>query len=186
MLKNELRLNFLQLRQNLSESTYQKASRQIAERSLKLPIWELQRFHIFLPIPSKKEIDTSPIRRELRSRGKDIVVPRVSGPGQLKHFLITPDTRFENNKWGIPEPVDGEEVAAQTLDVVFLPLLAFDEDGFRVGYGGGYYDRFLAACREDVITVGLSFFGPAGHITDLHGGDLRMHYAVTPGRTYEF
>lgn len=151
-----------------------------------MPLSEKKRFHLFLPIRSKKEIDTSYLQAELRLRDKEIVAPRVSGNGELAHFLITPQTRFETSRWGIPEPTDAREVTPDSLDVVFLPLLAFDNEGYRVGYGGGYYDRFLSKCREDVLTVGLSFFGPVPAIDDLHDGDLQMHYAVTPERTYEF
>ncbi len=186
MLKNELRLGFLHRRQKLTETRYGWASKKIAGQCLILPLWDLKRFHIFLPVKAKKEVDTSYLIRALRQRDKEVVVPRVEGPGQLSHFLVDPKTNYKNNKWGIPEPVDGREVSPDSLDVVFLPLLAFDAAGYRVGYGGGYYDRFLGACKTKPITVGLSFFEPVPAITDLHGQDLKMQYAVTPEHIYEF
>lgn len=186
MLKNELRLNFLQLRQNLPETTYRTASKAIAERVFHLPVAAKSRFHLFLPIPSKKEIDTSYLQAELRKRGKEIAIPRVAGKGKLKHYLTTPETRLVTSPWGIPEPEGAKEVAPESLDVVFLPLLAFDAGGHRVGYGGGYYDRFLQQCRDDTLRIGLSFFGPVPAIEDLHDGDLPMHYAVTPETVYTF
>lgn len=186
MLKNELRLNFLQLRQNLSNNTCQTASKAIAERVFHLPVGGKNRFHLFLPIQAKKEIDTAYLQAELRKRGKEIVIPRVVGKGELKHYLTTPDTPYVTSPWGIPEPEGAEEVSPESLDVVFIPLLAFDASGHRVGYGGGYYDRFLEHCREDALRIGLSFFGPVAAIDDLHDGDLRMHYAVTPEKIYEF
>ena len=186
MLKNELRLNFLQLRQNLPDTTYQTASKAIAERVFHLPVSRKTRFHVFLPIRSKKEIDTAYLQAELGKRGKEIVVPRVVGEGKLKHYLATPETRFATSRWGIPEPIGAEEVSPESLDVVFVPLLAFDAGGHRVGYGGGYYDRFLQHCREDTLRIGLSFFGPVPAIEDVHEGDLPLHYAVTPETVYTF
>jgi 5-formyltetrahydrofolate cyclo-ligase len=76
--------------------------------------------------------------------------------------------------------VDGLEVPVSKIDVVFVPLLAFDKNGNRVGYGKGFYDNFLAKCREDVIKIGLSFFEPEEIIDDVFKTDIRLDYCVTP------
>jgi 5-formyltetrahydrofolate cyclo-ligase len=72
------------------------------------------------------------------------------------------------------------------MDVVFVPLLAFDENGQRVGYGKGFYDRFLNECKEDVITVGLSFFEAENELIEANATDVPLRYCVTPERVYEF
>ena len=87
---------------------------------------------------------------------------------------------------GIPEPVDGLEVPASKLDVVFVPLLAFDKKGHRVGYGGGFYDRFLKSCKKDVLKIGLSFFLPELEIEDIHSDDIPLDFCVTPGEVFRF
>jgi len=66
------------------------------------------------------------------------------------------------------------------IDAVLIPLLAFDNQGFRVGYGGGFYDRFLPACRPEALKVGLSFFDPVDVIEDKDQYDIPMDYCVTP------
>ena len=90
------------------------------------------------------------------------------------------------NKWGIPEPVNGIEIPATQLDVVFIPLLAFDEKGNRIGYGKGFYDRFLNECKEDVIKVGLSFFEATTTIEDTNANDIPLDFCVTPEKIYRF
>jgi 5-formyltetrahydrofolate cyclo-ligase len=70
--------------------------------------------------------------------------------------------------------------------MVLIPLLAFDQTGQRVGYGKGYYDRFLANCRPDCIKTGLSFFPAEDKITDTNTFDIAMDFCITPDKIYEF
>lgn len=70
--------------------------------------------------------------------------------------------------------------------MVLIPLLAFDKNGYRVGYGKGFYDRFLAECRPDVVKVGLSVFEPIDEITDLNEFDIKMDFCITPNRVWQF
>lgn len=72
------------------------------------------------------------------------------------------------------------------IDVVFVPLLAYDNKGNRVGYGKGFYDHFLSECREDVVKIGLSFFEPEEAIEDVSATDIRLDYCVTPMTVYNF
>lgn len=186
MQKEELRSAFANQRKLLSRSARSEQSLAIANNCLRLPIWHLQFYHVFLSIPERQEVDTSFLLTILQGKDKDVVVPRVSGGGQLSHYLLTDATRLQVSAWGIPEPVAGALVEPIQMDVVFLPLLAFDSRGYRVGYGGGYYDRFLAECRKDVLRVGLSFFDPVPAISDLHPADVPMDYCVTPESFYSF
>jgi 5-formyltetrahydrofolate cyclo-ligase len=104
----------------------------------------------------------------------------------MKHFLVDEHTVFQDNQYGIPEPTAGIEVTSDMIDVVFVPLLAFDKKGNRVGYGKGYYDRFLAGCRNDVITIGLSFFPPVLSIDDIDFFDKKLDFCITPECVYAF
>lgn len=186
MLKKELRLDYLSLRNKLTDEGLSVASKRIAESCLQLPVWDKNLFHLFLSVPEKSEVDTSFLISLLREKGKQIAVPKMAPEGSLTHFLLTEETPIRKNSWGIPEPVAGQPVLPEAIDVVFVPLLAFDEKGGRVGYGGGYYDRFLRQCRQDVVSVGLSFFGPVAQISDLHPGDVPLAYVVCPDRVYAF
>ena len=104
----------------------------------------------------------------------------------MKHFLLTDNTKIIKNEFNIPEPVDGLEVPVFKIEVVFVPLLAFDEIGNRVGYGKGFYDKFLAECNSETVKIGLSFFEAEFEITDVNANDIRLNYCVTPNKVYEF
>ncbi|MCY7422169.1 MAG: 5-formyltetrahydrofolate cyclo-ligase [Chitinophagaceae bacterium] len=104
----------------------------------------------------------------------------------LQAHLVTETTVLMNNEYNIPEPVNGQEIDASILDIVFVPLLAFDRQGFRVGYGKGFYDRFLAQCRQDVIAIGFSYFDPVDNIDDANQFDIPLNYCITPQELYEF
>ena len=186
MLKKELRLNYLQFRNELSSETISNYSLEIANRVLELPVWTFDFYHLFLSITEKNEIDTGFIMSILQGKDKNIVLPKVFDDTNLVHYLLTDNTILRKNKWNIPEPVDGLEVTPLKIDVVFIPLLAFDKLGYRVGYGKGFYDKFLKECREDVIKIGLSLFKPVEQISDTQKHDILMDYCVTPEKVYVF
>lgn len=186
MNKGEIRLNYRKLRHALSADAIPEKSMRIANNALALPIWRANYFHTFLSIPSKKEVDTSYLITVLQGRDKQIVVPKVSGERSLTHYLLTDATVLKPNAWDIPEPEEGLEVPAEKIDVVFVPLLAFDLDGHRVGYGKGFYDIFLKTCRKDVVKIGLSFFEAEARIDDVAAEDIALDYCITPISTYSF
>ena len=186
MVKKLLRLKYLTLRDGLSASYINDHSLMIANALLKLPIWDFQNYHVFLPIEKRSEIDTEGIIATLLGMDKNVIVPKTVSSTVLAHYLLTDNTRFTLNKWGIPEPVEGITVEPEKIDVVFIPLLAYDLKGNRIGYGKGFYDRFLAQCRPEVVKIGLSFFDPEQQIEGIELTDVSLDYCVTPHRTYSF
>ena len=148
-------------------------SLEIANRILELSIWEQQYFHLFLPIEKKKEINTEYILSILQGKDKNVILPKVVGQG-LKHYLLLDSTNLLVNSWGIPEPVEGVEIEPKKIDVVFVPLLAFDKQGHRIGYGKGMYDDFLAECRNDVVKIGLSFFEAEEEFAEVFSSDIPL------------
>jgi 5-formyltetrahydrofolate cyclo-ligase len=104
----------------------------------------------------------------------------------MSHYLLTDSTKIKKNKWNIPEPIDGISITPEQVDVVFIPLLAFDTLGNRVGYGKGFYDKFLATCRPETIKIGLSFFEGTEGIIDVFENDISLDYCVTPKSIYTF
>lgn len=184
--KSQIRTQYKEFRKELSEIEVMDKSLLIANRCIELPVWEEQIFHLFLTLEDQNEVDTALILTLLQGKDKEIVVPKIADAEQLQHFLLTDQTRFQKNALGIPEPVLGIEIEASKIDVVFVPLLAFDDKGHRVGYGKGYYDRFLTTCRPDCIKVGLSFFEKEQDSFIIEPTDIPLDYCVTPRQIYRF
>lgn len=186
MLKNDLRLKFSELRKETSPESLLNSSLTIANKLLKLPIWSFDYYHLFLPISEKKEIDTTFILSILQGKDKNVVLPKIYTETTLEHYLLTDSMKLMKNAWGVPEPVDGIEIATHKIEVVFVPLLAFDKKGNRVGYGKGFYDDFLSKCRPEVVKIGLSIFEAVDSITDVYESDIPLDYCITPEKTYSF
>jgi 5-formyltetrahydrofolate cyclo-ligase len=138
--------------------------------------------HIFLPIEKNNEPDTwliiDRVRREFP--GVRISIPKVGADGYLENFYFEGLHQLQTNAWGIQEPKQGVPTPADKIDMVIVPLLIFDKSGQRVGYGKGFYDRFLKDCREDCKKIGLSFFEEVDSITDSNEYDIRLNSCVTP------
>ncbi len=185
--KKELRVKYKAARQQLSDDAIETKSLAIANRLLELNIWKFTYFHLYLTIGKHKEIETEFILQILAGKDKEIVVAKSNfEDATMSHFLLTDNTRFAVNDYGIPEPVDGLEVPVQKIDVVFVPLLAYDKKGHRVGYGKGFYDKFLSECKPETVKVGLSFFEPEEQIEGIFEGDIRLDYCITPEAIYAF
>lgn len=184
--KPTLRKKYKTLRENLSEDSVEKMSLQIANQGLKLPIWNKNYYHIFLPISNKKEVDTSFLMHILQGKDKSIVVSKADfSTNEMKHILLQENTLLKISDYGIPEPVSGIELSPEVLDVVFVPLLAFDKKGHRIGYGKGFYDRFLQKCNRNAVFVGLSFFEPELAIS-FEENDIPLHFCITPEKIFNF
>ncbi|MET1258730.1 5-formyltetrahydrofolate cyclo-ligase [Flagellimonas sp. DF-77] len=186
MHKSELRTIYKAKRLQVSAASIADFSIQIANQALQIPIWDLSFYHLFLSISKNKEVDTAPLLSVLQGKDKHVVVSKTLAHGELGHFLLTDQTRLVLNRLQIPEPENGIAVEESQIDVVFVPLLAFDKRGNRVGYGQGYYDRFLAQCRGDVVKIGLSFFEAEEVISGLNEDDVALDYCITPKKVYSF
>jgi len=187
MLKADLRTKYKALRKQLTFDEIMNDSLAIANNCLYLPIWDKTYFHLFLPIEAQKEVNTEFLLQILAGRDKEIVVSKSDfDSGHMTHYLLTDNTKLKVNDYGIPEPVDGLEVPAHKIDVVFVPLLAYDKKGNRVGYGKGFYDQFLSECKPDVIKIGLSYFDPEETISDVFENDVKLDFCVTPEGEIQF
>jgi len=187
MLKKDLRKKYKALRNQLSENDLEEMSLAIANKLLTLPIWENTYFHIFLSITEHKEVNTEFVLHLLSGKDKEIIISKSDFETRnMTHFLLTDNTKIRKNEYNIPEPVEGLEVATHKIDVVFVPLLAIDKKGHRVGYGKGFYDKFLSECKPETIKIGLSFFEAEDLIVDVFESDIKLDYCVTPNNIYEF
>ena len=187
MKKLELRLKYKALRKEFSEGEIEEMSLAIANNLLNLPIWQKTYFHIFLPITEHSEVNTEFILHLLSGKDKEIIISQSDFETRnMTHFLLTDNTKVKKNEYNIPEPVDGIQVPSDKIEVVFIPLLAFDKKGHRTGYGKGFYDKFLSECKPETIKIGLSFFEAEELIEDVFAGDVQLDYCVTPQGIYEF
>ncbi len=185
--KKTLRQTYKAKRLALSQDDIESKSLAIANQMVQLPVWGKTFFHIFLPIAEQNEVDTECILHLLSGKDKEIVVSRSDfSTCDMTHILLTDSTRIRKNAYNIPEPVGGIEIPTTSIEVVFVPLLAFDSTGNRVGYGKGFYDRFLAQCNADAIKIGLSFFEAVPEILDVFESDVKLDYCVTPEKIYRF
>ncbi|MGB8704367.1 MAG: 5-formyltetrahydrofolate cyclo-ligase [Gillisia sp.] len=186
-MKNKLRLKYKELRQQFSSEEIEEKSVEIANNLLQMDIWQYTYYHIFLSISEKKEVDTEPVLHILQGKDKEILISKSDfTTREMHHFLLTDSTKLQKNKWNIPEPSGGIEISSEKIEVVFLPLLAFDKIGHRVGYGMGFYDKFLQSCRPEVLKIGLSLFEPEERIPGILSTDVPLDYCVTPNKIYSF
>lgn len=187
MVKSELRKKYKSLRKSLSESEIDSGSLAIANQLLKLNIWDKSFYHIFLTIEEQKEVNTEYILNILSGKDKNIVVSRSNfSDYSMSHVLLNDSTTIKKNANNIPEPVDGIPIASEVIDVVFIPLLAFDKLGNRIGYGKGFYDRFLAQCKAETLKIGLSFFEAHKEDFEISPSDIALDYCITPKNIYQF
>ena len=187
MNKTQLRSKYKALRTELSTAEIEEKSLAIANRMLQLDICQKTYFHLFLTIKEQKEVETEFILQILAGKDKEIVVAKSNFDTlEMTNYLLTDNTKFQKNKYNIYEPTDGLEVPNNKIELVFVPLLAYDLLGNRVGYGKGFYDNFLSKCNENVIKVGLSFFEPEELIDSVSLTDIRLDYCVTPTTSYDF
>lgn len=104
----------------------------------------------------------------------------------IRSVIVEDETIFETNKYGIEEPIDGIDMFPSEIDLVIAPLISFDKKGNRVGYGKGYYDRFLKQCRKDCVKIGFSYFEPVDQVDDINKYDVKLNFGITPEAIYEF
>jgi len=185
--KKELRTKCKALRQSLSESQIEDFSLAIANQLLKLDIWDKLFYHIFLTIEEQKEINTDYILNILAGKDKNIVISKSNIEDySMTHYLLTDNTTIKKGNYNVPEPIDGIEIQPSQLEVIFVPLLAYDKNGNRIGYGKGFYDRFLANCKPETVKIGLSFFDAEDETFEASENDIMLDYCVTPSRVFQF
>ena len=192
--KAALRRAALRRRQALTNAEVAARSQRLGEQLFAhFPVARWRWLHVFLPLARKNEPDTWPLIHRIWAEALPVrlAAPVVQPDGiYLNHYELTPTTPLLASRWGIPEPVAdaATEVAPAQLDAVLVPLLACDRQGQRVGYGGGFYDRFLAQCRPGTLFIGLSILDeePVVELADVLPTDVPLHACITPGGVWKF
>jgi 5-formyltetrahydrofolate cyclo-ligase len=186
--KQQLRVFYKKLRSALSDEELEIKSLQITELLVDFLKRrnDLNHFHLFFPISKQREVNTYPIKDFLEMRGNTIYTGRVATDSLTMQTLrLEAKTKFQLDQWGIAVPQDFKLVSNEAIQVVIVPLLAYDQQGHRIGYGKGYYDVFLSSLSHSVLKIGLSFFNPEVRIpSELH--DIPLDYCITPENILTF
>ena len=188
--KQELRNYWLEKRSNLTEPQKNIFSHQIKDLfTAKFVLHSIECIHVFLPVVEKCEVRTWSLIQYLLEKYPQIKVcaPIISDIKNRKmdSILLERNTSYTKNKWGIDEPTTGATVKPDAIDIVLIPLIVFDYQGHRLGYGGGFYDRYLANCTK-AKKIGLSFFDSIDKIPEINTYDIKMDFCVTPKTVYTF
>jgi 5-formyltetrahydrofolate cyclo-ligase len=188
MNKDEFRKIYLTKRLALTKKEHHELSLKISDLFFQsVDLSKIHILHIYLPIESKHEPNTWLLIDRIQREFPDIrlVIPRVNGEEMLNIFLEGRD-QLENTRWGMVEPKEGKHANPGEIDMVIVPLLAVDKQGHRIGYGKGYYDRFLKLCRPDCLKIGISFFEPEQSIEEKSSDDVLLNACLTPFNFFQF
>lgn len=186
MLKSTLRKEAVAKRNALNEQEVVELNESLLTQFKTLDFSKINSIHIFLPIVVKKEPNTFLIIDWLQENHPEIliIVPKADFDTHLmSNYVFNNKADLVTNHYHIPEPKNAKPFTG-VPDMVIVPLLAFDKKGYRVGYGKGFYDRFL----QNISTqkIGLSFFAPAEQIIDVHLNDIRLDKCITPNGIVAF
>jgi 5-formyltetrahydrofolate cyclo-ligase len=182
--KNTLRKVYLEKRKFLSQAEYERRNQLLTD--LLINYFEARQFHsihTFIPIKRNKEPDTFPFLQYLWSKRPEIdVITGVSDldSPSMHHVKIAQSTTFLENKWGIPEPKGGETYPIEKIGCVLVPMIVGSKSGHRIGYGKGYYDRFLQKCSENTHFVGINLAPLLDGSLFIDRYDIAMHRMITP------
>src|SRR5688572_2784635 len=152
MTKKELREKYKKLRSQLSNREQHVISQLIAEHLISNFDLAGKKISCFAPIIRFQEVNTWLILDSVKAH---FYLPVIDEKDNLKHIRYEGKDKLKESSWGILEPQSGEETTADAFDMVLVPMLAINTEGYRVGYGKGYYDKFLATCRPDCVFIGL-------------------------------
>ena len=190
MTKDDLRKQYLEKRHALTEAEYARLNVLLCDTFFhSVDLSMVRVLHTFLPMKKFNEPDTGLIIDGIRRAfpAIQLSIPKVNEQtGTLENYFLEGPDQLVQNKWGLSEPREGVPTPTDKIDMVLVPLLVVDKHGYRVGYGKGYYDRFLSTCRPDCKTLGISFFPPIESISGIEWFDRKLDMAVTPGQLFLF
>ena len=172
----------------MSEKEYSMLSHNLYEKFIShFDMESINVLHTYLPLRKNKEPDTWLLIDWIGIKFPEVKIslPRINyETKEIESVYFDDRFQLEVNRWGLEEPLTGILTSPHDIDIIIVPLLAFDLQGNRVGYGKGYYDKFLATCRADCKRVGLSFFEPVEDISGMEDHDIPLNYCITPKKFY--
>lgn len=189
MIKKDLRSLYLQKRKGLSDTERNRLDDLLLIQFQKINLPFISTLLSYWPISKNNEPDTHLFTDFMEFRNPELIIsyPKADfSSGRMVAIAIDEETEFNKAGMDIYEPADGIELNPAKIDMVFVPLLVADLKGYRVGYGKGFYDKYLAECRQDTLKIGFSYFDPVQEITDTHEFDVPLDLCITPQTVYVF
>lgn len=188
MRKSEIRKLYQEKRMNLTSEKTAIFSSMIAANFKKIPVSGINLYLSYSPLTIRREFDPSEIENILAQNFPEAIklLPVVVDESGMEAVIPDKGAPWVKNRYGIEEPSRYRVIAPENIRLVLVPLIAVDREGYRVGFGKGYYDRFLKRCRKDTLTIGFSWFSPVEKIDDRGDWDVPIKYCVTPETIYEF
>ncbi len=177
-----LRKQVLDARDRLSPDERTAKSRQIGERLFALPEFTAARLIMFFA-SFRSEVDTVPMIRQALQSGKRIILPKVKNKALELFEIADFDADVVPGAWGIPEPQGGKPGRIEDVELMVVPGAAFDEQGNRIGYGAGYYDKLLPSFKG--ATVALAFEEQIVSNVPVDAHDVPVGKIVTEKRVIE-
>ena len=181
MKKSELRKLIKRNRAEIPREVVRFFSDSIIEHLIQSFEFKDKLVNLFLPIQKFNEIDLTTFKVKIEEFGAKVCINRSN----FETFELTPilwdnQTIIQENNFGIPEPINGEKLEPQDIDIVLVPLLAFTKEGHRLGYGKGFYDRFLSKTASDCVHIGICHTNQAYQIDDVGTKDIALRYLISP------
>lgn len=143
--KEVIRKELRKKRRDISDADFRKWSDKIISKLEEQREYKTARIiHCYVSMNDRREVNTHSLIREILLEPKRLVVPVTQfNAGILRHYYLESYNELKQNKWGVLEPEGGEECPIEKIELVIVPMVGGDEQGYRIGYGGGFYDRFL-------------------------------------------
>jgi 5-formyltetrahydrofolate cyclo-ligase len=181
-MKASLRKKITDARNGLSQNERWIKSQEIGKRLFHLPAF-VRASTIMFFASFRSEVDTIQMIRKALAEGKHIVMPKVKGKTLFLYEIKDFDKDTTPGTWGIPEPHERRPVRLDVVDLMIVPGLAFDEQGNRLGYGAGYYDRVIS--RYEGPTIALAFEAQIVPLVPVTDHDCPIKQIVTEKRIIE-
>jgi len=179
--KPTLRKTYLEKRNTLSDTEYIKRNKALCSKLFNsIDFSNVKYLHLFLPILKFNEVNTWLIIKHIKEHYPtiNIVIPKVEN-SILNHYLFESKEQLTKSKWGIDEPSYGKIIEPKKIDLVLVPLIIADKQGNRIGYGKGFYDRFLKDCKPNCKKVGLSLLPLLDEILCIEPTDIPLDHVIT-------
>ncbi len=189
MTKQELRKKFLPERRAIVGSQQVKWDDLLLIQMQQLDISFVSSLLTYFPMSANKEPNTIACTNYMRWMLPELTIayPVCNfEDNSMEAIIINESTTYSAGQYGIMQPNEGVILDPHTIDLVLVPLIVCDKKGYRVGYGKGFYDRYLTQCKKNIQTWGFSYFEPVDSIDDTHPFDIALTHCITPYNIYEF
>jgi 5-formyltetrahydrofolate cyclo-ligase len=189
MVKDKIRKSLLEQGLTLSSQSIDQLNTQVQKNIIEsLDLSKMK--NVLLYFPFKQEIKTNLLHQELIKYSHNIYMPKIFSESIMKFNLYTEEFSLSKNKYGITEVNNEDYLEPHLFDAMFIPFVGVDINGFRIGYGGGYFDRALSSLIDGnqkkpiIIGLGYDYQILSKNLAEPH--DLRYHKVITESRILSY